>query len=119
MKLSLTVLFAAATYVSAGSTKIPEGGVCYVKWQGNKYMTDGTACDTGLDCVYQVADDGVTELAVEGMCEQEACMGSNKGTPPGEGTSRVTICHRTCSEKNPWVRITIDEDGWDGAATWS
>lgn len=27
-------------------------------------------------------------------------------------TDRVTICHRTCSANNPWVRITIDKDAW-------
>jgi len=30
-----------------------------------------------------------------------------------EGSHRVTICHRTCSKTNPWVRITIDKNAWE------
>ena len=49
-----------------------------------------------------------------GQCVTEQCGGSNGNGPPGEGSTRVTICHRTCSATNPWVRITIDDDAWHG-----
>jgi hypothetical protein len=58
-----------------------------------------------------------------GVCETESCHG--KADPEvnewddnfdNEASIRVTICHRTCSEINPWVRITIDDDAWNGTA---
>ena len=53
-----------------------------------------------------------------GVCEKDSCGGYNGGkgnqVDSGVGTQRVTICHRTCSTTNPWVRITIDDDAWDG-----
>lgn len=36
-------------------------------------------------------------------------------TPPGAGGDhKVTICHVTGSERNPWVIITVDRAAWDG-----
>ena len=40
---------------------------------------------------------------------------ANSRKPPETGSHRITICHRTCSVKNPWVRITIDDDAWAGS----
>ncbi len=34
--------------------------------------------------------------------------------PPADGDHKVTICHVTGSERNPWVVITIDRSAWDG-----
>jgi len=33
--------------------------------------------------------------------------------PVNSATHRVTICHRTCSETNPWNRQTIDLSAWE------
>lgn len=70
-------------------------------------------------------DDGAT-TTIEGVCETEVCNGKADpeliefdildDNPDNEATIRVTICHRTCSEENPWVRITIDDDAWNGTA---
>lgn len=112
MKLSLQLFVSAAVcgYATANN-KIPEGESCYVQWDdnSNKYKTYGDMCENGLDCNYHVLDDGATTLPIPGICEPANCLGSNSNQPPGEGTSRVTICHRICSENNPWVRITIDD----------
>ncbi len=82
----------------------------------------GYGCGTGLVCnVMSDPNAGVEDLSLAGVCESEGCIGKkvpgncNGNNPPSDGTcaaetERVTICHRTCSEKNPWVRITIDEN---------
>jgi hypothetical protein len=120
MKVTLKLLLAAVVLAGVqaqGNKKLNEGDVCYVKYQAGKYMADGNKCDNSkkLDCNYNIADEGSTSDPIAGFCGKMTCFGSNSNQPPGEGTHRVTICHRTCSEKNPWVRITIDEDAWDGA----
>jgi hypothetical protein len=33
--------------------------------------------------------------------------------PSGSSTGKVTLCHRTGSEKNPWVSITVSENALD------
>jgi hypothetical protein len=60
---------------------------------------------------------------MEGVCETESCHGKADpevnewdDNPDNEASIRVTICHRTCAENNPWVRITIDDDAWNGTA---
>lgn len=120
MKVTLQLFLTAVGFASVqagGGNKLQEHEVCYVEYHAGKYQAYGAQCDNSqkLDCVYHIADDGTTNDPIAGMCENTDCYGSNSNQPPGEGTYRVTICHRTCSENNPWVRITIDEDAWDGA----
>jgi hypothetical protein len=39
--------------------------------------------------------------------------GGGPGGPGGGGDhDKITICHRTGSEQNPWVQITISENAW-------
>lgn len=41
------------------------------------------------------------------------CPGSSKGDDDSKGDhSKITICHATGSEKNPYVEITIPEKAW-------
>ena len=70
-------------------------------------------CSHGLTCVVEgEAEEGASE--VPGTCQKESCYGNNGEKDADSSTDRVTICHRTCSEKNPWVRITVDDDSWNG-----
>lgn len=83
----------------------------------------GMGCGAGLVCnVANNTNAGKVNVQLEGVCEPETCAGkkipgSCNGNRPNDvdcssATKRVTICHRTCSEKNPWVRITIDDSAW-------
>jgi len=77
----------------------------------------GTPCPYGEEC--SPNNDPSAGEFFNGTCELINCVGSNnggKGNGPekNSATTRVTICHRTCSETNPWVRITIDDDAWNG-----
>jgi hypothetical protein len=61
-------------------------------------------------------DNGEDAVEFTGSCKSESCDGTaDPDATQDTGTIRVTICHRTCSETNPWVRITIDDDAWGGA----
>ena len=89
-----------------------------------QYETDGKkshdftdnypACDVGLECMAE-NDQGLGSV-VDGTCQSAFCEGTNNHVDHNipSDSIRVTICHRTCSERNPWVRITIDDDAWNG-----
>ncbi|GAX17937.1 hypothetical protein FisN_18Hu145 [Fistulifera solaris] len=98
--------------------KMIRGQACKVRYNTNadKYMPEKDfECDTGLVCA-ELNDSGVDGVVFTGVCSPESCDGTadpSKDQPIS--SHRVTICHRTCSETNPWVRITIDDDAWGGA----
>lgn len=88
-------------------------------------QSNTSGCAGGLVCnVMGAPNANVTDVFISGVCESEKCVGKKvpnncNGNNPKDpsctsATARVTICHRTCSETNPWVRITIDEDAWNG-----
>jgi len=81
---------------------------------------EGVGCATDHVCI---VEDTYTSTELDtpllGTCQPTQCYGRKVAgncseNKPGceRGTKRVTICHRTCSETNPWVRITIDDDAW-------
>ena len=73
--------------------------VTYNTNSGNYKEVNDFKCDTGLTCAEVEDDGGSAELT--GTCQSEKCGGKSPGNPNlGEGTHKVTICHRTCSEKN-------------------
>ena len=65
-----------------------------------------TAGSNPLDlvCMPELNVDLVLNQNMPGRCEYGKCV-----EPRNDNQDRVTICHRTCSETNPWVRITIDQ----------
>jgi hypothetical protein len=78
----------------------------------NKECADGYTC-TGYED--DAGADNANKIIYDGICAEETCAGqSDPDNLDDQGTQRVTICHRTCSETNPWVRITIDDDAWGG-----
>lgn len=117
MKLTLAILSMLVVSTQANQpVKLGEGAECWVKFQGQNYIDETDAkCDNslGLDCNYHIEDDGITPDRVMGYCEITKCMGHNNNKfRAQEGTERITICHRTCAKQNPWVRVTIDKNGW-------
>ena len=93
------------SFVESGSTG--EGGSCTVEYNTNseKYQETGpgnTRCDNHLTCI-PTDDSGEADVDLPGTCED---------TTIDDDAGRITICHRTCSETNPWVRITIDSSAW-------
>jgi hypothetical protein len=81
----------------------------------SKQSIKSSSCNPGESCTLDYDDDGITLLP--GTCVLEKCNGyadpdSLDYNADNEATVRVTICHRTCSATNPWVRITIDDDAW-------
>ena len=85
----------------------------------------GKGCASGFICTLDnISNTTQVGDQIEGTCVPTSCNGKkvpgncngNADTIPScnATTQRVTICHRTCSRKNPWVRITIDEDAWSG-----
>jgi hypothetical protein len=114
----------------------PSGGGAWKKYKGSADYdkvcaathTDGTP----LSCVptdTSLIEDTSGWLEIAGTCALSQCEGYDDtdgidvdNLPVGEdpGTRRVTICHRTCSQNNPWVRITIDYHAFEadnGACT--
>ncbi|CAJ1935280.1 unnamed protein product [Cylindrotheca closterium] len=63
--------------------------------------------DTGMD-----PRSGTMDL--EGTCLKSSCVGVNYDNVDilPEDQERVTICHRTENELNPWVRMTVDKQAW-------
>mmetsp|Transcript_2287 Transcript_2287/g.5213 ORF Transcript_2287/g.5213 Transcript_2287/m.5213 type:complete len:453 (+) Transcript_2287:361-1719(+) len=63
--------------------------------------------DTGMD-----PRSGSMDL--EGTCLKSTCVGVNDNNLDilPEDKERVTICHRTENELNPWVRMTVDKQAW-------
>lgn len=63
--------------------------------------------DTGMD-----PRSGSMDL--EGTCLKSSCVGisSNNVDTLEPSSERVTICHRTENEMNPWVRMTVDKSAW-------
>jgi hypothetical protein len=91
---------------------------CQVTYNSNsdKYtgVTDET-CGADLVCS-DLADMGVDDVPIAGQCLRETCAG--KADPEADqlvSTERISFCHRTCDESNPWVRMTIDLDAWGDA----
>ena len=100
-----------------------EESTCKVTFnaQSDSYKeVSGFKCGQGLTCA-NFEDTGANDVEFAGVCKPKKCFGEGPAHRKDDkddgdavtGTHRVTICHRTCSETNPWVRITIDDDAWN------
>jgi hypothetical protein len=70
--------------------------------------TSNGKCTDGGDLVCLTEnDDGIFNEDFPGTCKTAKCV-----KPQEDDDGKITICHRTCSENNPWVRITIDSSAW-------
>jgi hypothetical protein len=116
----LAVLFVtvSAQGNSGNSSKKKEGDDCQCRY-GTQEGFDGVqhyfespsangkcSDDGNLVCVTE-DDDGTIGKDFNGKCKSSQCF-----HPTEDVEGKITICHRTCSENNPWVRITIDANGW-------
>ena len=70
------------------------------------------SCANGYSCMIENADTSDTDI--EGICKSNVCNGNNANANDDVGCTRVTFCHHTCSETNPWVRLTVDASAWNG-----
>ena len=132
MKLNFLLLSLIPALASAAQPAKKEYEACQVAWtvppgknkdgyyQEIDTVGDGSGLCGGngqnaLDCNYHIdtEDHGPSTPIVHGTCTQLNCHGNNGQKNPGDGSHRLTICHRTCSQTNPWVRITIDKSAWD------
>ncbi|KAL3937424.1 MAG: hypothetical protein SGBAC_007475 [Bacillariaceae sp.] len=85
----------------------------------------GTASSTtqesrfALTCFVAPNDTGMDprsgSMDLEGTCLKSNCVGINNNNVDvlPEDKERVTICHRTENEMNPWVRMTVDKQAWN------
>jgi cysteine-rich repeat protein len=117
--LFLAASLGLASTHAADSGGLGVGELCKRTWNANaggdgKYQDNNNdyKCGDGLVCLVEEGDTGDAG-EVEGTCVADTC-GGQKDTSGNGPVSEVTICHRTCSETNPWVRITIDDDAWNG-----
>jgi len=88
--------------------KGPEGSERYSEVDFNG--SGGQVCCADEDCFPEDPESIGSSIFI-GTCVPSTCSGKQK-EDKGEESHRVTICHRTCSEKNPWVRITISDNAW-------
>jgi hypothetical protein len=115
----LLFLYYSSTTVVVVDAASSFGQVCQVRYgevgsDGDfKYFETGNGnikCDNSngsdLTCITEV-DTGVAGADYAGTCQRGKCFGARDDLQ-----GKVTICHRTCSENNPWIRITIDANAW-------
>lgn len=116
---SCTVYFNANANGGEGAWRTYQGQPVYSEMcMTSSLSSPGTYLTCVPDDMSPLASDGGGGWSeLPGTCQSSECHGYTEvdgievgSIPPGEepGTRRVTICHRTCSENNPWVRITID-----------
>ena len=93
------------------SEPIPEDGQCKVTLAGNKYKpVKDYECAAGLECANVEEDENSSEFV--GVCKTQECYGKQE-QDQDDNQDKVTICHRTCSQKNAFVRITINKSAWE------
>jgi len=89
---------------------------CTVELKGNStnYKEVGKICCGDEECQPEGEETFLGSDTYSGTCVPKKCFAqSNVDDEQERGSHRVTICHRTCSEKNPWVRITIDNNAFN------
>lgn len=88
-------------------------------------LTNSTSSDHNskfaLTCFVAPNDNGMEPrsgtIDLEGTCLKSSCVGINDNNVNAivapTLSERVTICHRTENDMNPWVRMTVDKQAWE------